>query len=71
MSLCETRKPYKVCLTTLPRHQKSFKESGSKKYSYSINYDLKRVFTLIEEAILVNYITTATKMRYGLTKTGV
>lgn len=68
ISIREAYKIYNVSLATLPRHLKSFKESGNKEFVYSVKYDTRTVFSKDEDEKVASYIKTVAKMNYGLTK---
>lgn len=71
ISIREAARRYNVSKTTLIRHVKSFKESTATVFEYVANNNTKQVFNDAEEAELKDYLLTAARYHYGLTKTEV
>lgn len=71
ISIREACKVYNVKLATLSRHLAAFKQSGNENFTYSVNCDVKRIFSDSEEHFLVQYVKNVAKMNYGLSKKGV
>lgn len=61
-------KKFSVSRTTLQRHLSAFKNGGDNTFTVKNNNDVWRVFTLEEEKCLVEYLTKASNMHYGLTR---
>ena len=63
MSLSEAAKQYNIKESTLIYQLKQFKKFGSSEYSYSYRKP-KKVFSIVEESILVKYLADAANIHY-------
>lgn len=68
VSIREAAQRYNVSKTTLIRHINSFKKSGEAEFSYHAQNNTQQVFTIKEENALKEYLLTAARLHYGLTK---
>lgn len=70
MTIGEASRHFNLKKPTLIFHLNKFKQSGNLIYSYSPKKP-KKVFSDEEEQLLLQYLTTAANMHYGLTKSQV
>lgn len=68
ISIREACKIYNVKFATLVRNLRSFQASGKNEFEYKVKYDVKKVYTPKKRIKLVQYITSVSKMYYGMTK---
>lgn len=61
-------KRFSVSRTTLQRHLDKFQKSGDDSFVVKNKNDVWKVFSPEEEQVLVDYLTKASNMHYGLTR---
>lgn len=64
----QAAKTHNISKTTLFRHLKLYRDSGSETFSYHSNIAHKKILTTEEELSLAEYLATAAKLHYGLSK---
>lgn len=67
-SINKTALAFNISRAYLAKIVKKFKTSGEKTYKHCPKIGNKRIFTLDQESKLANYLKTASKMCYGLTR---
>nr|XP_022910138.1 uncharacterized protein LOC111421198 [Onthophagus taurus] len=68
LSIREAAKSFNISKTTLIWHVKSYKESGATVFRYEASNNTKQIFSSQEESTLKEYLLTAARLHYGLTK---
>ncbi|KAL1490216.1 hypothetical protein ABEB36_012946 [Hypothenemus hampei] len=67
-SICQAAVNNQISKTTLLRHLKINRETKENIFIYKSNVAHRRIFSNMEKDLLVDYLKTAAKLHYGLTK---
>lgn len=67
ITLYKAAKDFSIPKSSLIRYKQKFLASGLEKFKHKTMSEIKTVFTLEEENMLVNYILKAADLQYGLT----